>query len=100
MQCLVLLLGSREHAAIRLATAVADLLAELDVWPAVRLVGSHPEACQAAEQTLLACLPGLDLGLRQPEAAGRAPVQAMRDVIAEMRRPSAARPGQRALHPS
>jgi len=86
MQCIVLLLGNRPQAAVKLANAVADLLAELDVWPAVRLVGSCPETCDAAAETLLACLPTVDLGMRQPDVSGHAPVQAVLDVIADLRR--------------
>ena len=72
----------------RLATAVADLLAELHVWPAVRLVGSSAEACHAAAEAL-AALPQLDVGVRLAPARGSAPVDAVLEVIGDLRGASA-----------
>ena len=88
-QCLVLLLGNRAHAAVRLAAAVVDLLAELDVWPAVRLVGSDAEACESAAQ-VLAALPELDVAIRYADTGGRAPVAAVLETIGHVRRGASA----------
>jgi hypothetical protein len=87
-QCVVLLLGSRASSAERLATSVADLLAGMEVWPAVRLVGSCAEACEAAAR-VLGQLEGLDVGVRFADTGGRAPVQAVLEVIGQLRRHSA-----------
>ena len=89
MQCLVLLLGNRANSAARLAAAVADLLAELHVRPAVRLVGSSAEACHAAAE-VLAALPQLDVGVRLAATGGSAPVEAVLEVMGDLGREAAA----------
>jgi hypothetical protein len=87
-QCVVLLLGSRPSAAARLAMSVVDLLAGMDVWPAVRLVGACAETCEAAAQ-VLSQLHGVDLGRCLADAGGRAPVQAVLQVVGQLRRDAA-----------
>ena len=84
MQCLVLLLGNRAGSAAKLATAVADLLSELDVWPAVRLVGSSTEACAAAAE-VLGKLQGVDVAVQQVDPRGRGPVEAVLGAIRDLR---------------
>jgi len=85
-QCLVLLLGNRAHAAERLAHSVVDLLAEQDVWPAVRLVGNCVATCESAVQVLAAALPQLDVAVRFVDTRGRAPVEAVLEAVGDVRR--------------
>lgn len=84
-QCVVLLLGNRAQSAARLAHAIVDLLAEQDVWPAVRLVGSCAATCAAAAQVLSA-LPQLDVAIRFSDSPGRAPVESVLEALGNVRR--------------
>lgn len=88
-QCLVLLLGNRAHAAERLAHSVIDLLAEQDVWPAVRLVGNCASTCESAVQ-VLAALPQLDVAIRFADPSGRSPMEAVLDAVTDVRRGTSA----------
>ncbi|MCG2592900.1 hypothetical protein LZ009_08915 [Ramlibacter sp. XY19] len=84
-QCLVLLLGNRGNAAARLAQSIVDLLAEQDVWPAVRLVGACAATCESAVQAL-AALPQLDVAVRFIDKSHRAPVDAVLEAMSNVSR--------------
>ena len=88
-QCVVLLLGNRAPSAARLAGAIVDLLAEQDVWPAIRLVGACAATCEAAVQ-VLGALPQLDVAIRFCDAPGRAPVDAVLEAVGNVRRGASA----------
>ena len=81
-QCLVLLLGDRPGAAAKLAGSVAELLAEMDVRPAVRLLGPSGDACGEAGSAL-ARLQGLDIAARKAGTPGHSLVDALLDVVGD-----------------